>query len=206
MIRPSHFRLSALLSVVALASASPVLAKDPPAKAAAAKTSAKKVDDKKPAAKTDDAKKPATDKPAKVATSGDWGAYTSGTGKARTCYALAEPRERQPASLKRDKGYVFISDRPAESVKNEVAFDTGFDIKVDSAASAEIGSASFDLVAKGSKLWVTNDADEPQVVAAMRKGQKLVVKAVSKKGNASSVTYALAGIGHILDRAAKDCE
>ena len=51
-----------------------------------------------------------------------------------------------------------------------------------------------------------NAADEPQVVAAMRKGQKLVVKAVSKKGNASSDTYALAGIGQILDRAAKDCE
>lgn len=164
-----------------------------------------KTADKKPDAKKADAKK-ADDKPLKVATSGDWGAYTSGVGKAKTCYALAEPRERQPASLKRDKGYLFISDRPGESVRNEVAFDVGFDVKPDGPATADIGSASFDLVAKGSKLWVKNAAEEPQFIEALRKGQKLTVKALSKKGNASTDTYALGGAGQMIDRAAKDCQ
>jgi hypothetical protein len=180
--------------------------KDGSTKADSKKADAKKDRAKTADAKKDDGKKPASDKPVKVATSGDWGAYTSGAGKTRTCYALSEPRDRAPASLKRDKGYLFISNRPGESVKNEVAFDVGFDVKPNGPATAEIGSASFDLVAKGSKLWIKNAADEPQFVEALRKGQKLVVKAQSMKGNASSDSYALAGVGQILDRAAKDCQ
>ncbi len=180
--------------------------KDSKAKTPDKKDASKKDAAAKPGGKPAETDKPSTDKPSKVATSGDWGAYTSGTGKNRTCYALSEPRDRQPATLKRDKGYLFISNRPGESVRNEVAFDVGFDVKTDSPATAEIGAASFDLVAKGSKLWVKNAADEPQFVEALRKGQKLLVKASSKKGNASTDAYALAGVAQILDRAAKDCQ
>ena len=184
-------------------------------KPVANKPDAKKPDAKKPEAKKPDGKKPegkkpeasaTAGKPVRVASAGDWGAYTSGAGKSVTCYVLSEPKDRQPASLKRDKGYLFISNRPAESVKNEVAFDMGFEIKVDGPATAEIGANKFGLIAKGTKLWIKNPAEEPQFVEAMRKGQKLVVKAQSKKGNSSIDTYALAGAGQMLDRSTKDCQ
>jgi len=145
-------------------------------------------------------------KPSLLGSFGDWGAYAAGAGKAKTCYSLAKPKERQPASLKRDPGYVFISNRPGESVANEVSFVMGFEVKADSAPKAEIGAANFDLVAKGSNLWVKNAAEEGQFVEAMRKGQRLVVKATSKKGNLSTDTYALAGVAQALERARKECE
>ncbi len=174
-------------------------------KAAAEKKAGK---DQKADARKPDAAKPAGDagKPLLVATSGEWGAYTAGAGKGKTCYALAKPKDRQPTTLKRDPGYLFISNRPGESVKNEVSFVMGFEVKADSAPKAEIGATNFDLVAKGSNLWVKNPAEEPQFIEALRKGQKLVVKAQSKKGNASTDSYVLAGIGSMLDRASKDCQ
>ena len=67
-------------------------------------------------------------KPALVATYGDWSVFQSQSGKARICYALAQPKERDPADLKRDPGYAFISERPAEGVRNEISFIMGFDV------------------------------------------------------------------------------
>ena len=174
-------------------------------KSASKKPEAKKTDGKKPDAKKPEASATAG-KPVRVASAGDWGAYTSGAGKSVTCYVLSEPKDRQPASLKRDKGYLFISNRPAESVKNEVAFDVGFEIKTDGPATAEIGANKFDLIAKGTTLWIKNPAKEPEFVDTLRKGQKLMVKAQSKKGNSSIDTYTLAGVGQMLDRATKDCQ
>jgi hypothetical protein len=208
-----------LLSLaVALAAPPPAFAQGAKAKAAAKAAADKAARDKnvdkpaKPAAGKPGQKpeptKPAEGggKPALVASSGEWGAYTAGAGKAKTCYALAKPKDRAPASLKRDPGYLFISNRPGESVKNEVSFVMGFEVKTGSAPKAEIGSTNFELVAKGSNLWVKNPAEEPQFIEALRKGQKLVVKAQSKKGNPSTDSYLLAGMGQMLDRASKDCQ
>ena len=54
--------------------------------------------------------------------------FVGQAAKGRICYVLAQPKTREPASLKRDPGYAFISDRPAEGVRNEVSFIMGFDV------------------------------------------------------------------------------
>src|SRR5580658_6543789 len=78
------------------------------------------------------AKKPekdaAANKPALVASYGDWSVFQSQSGKSRICYTLAQPKERAPADLKRDPAYVFISERPAERVRNEISFIMGFEV------------------------------------------------------------------------------
>ncbi|MDF2114607.1 hypothetical protein PY365_03385 [Roseiarcaceae bacterium H3SJ34-1] len=144
-------------------------------------------------------------KPALVASFGDWGAYTAVTGKSKTCYALAEPKERLPASLKRDKAYIFVSTRPAEGVKNEVSIIMGFDVKADSSPRSEVGTTGFDMIAQKDKLWVRNAAEEGHLLDAMRKGQRLVVKAASGRGNATTDSYLLSGLAQALDRVHKEC-
>jgi hypothetical protein len=158
----------------------------------------------KPAAKT--AAKPQGNEPVQLGTFGEWGAYAAQSGKAKTCYALGKPRDRQPAKLKRDPAYIFISDRPGEGVKNEVSIVMGFDVKPDSSPSAEIGSNQFEMAPKGANLWVKNAARESQFVEALRRGQRLVVKAASKKGNVTTDTYALTGLAPALDRIGKECQ
>lgn len=173
----------------------------------------------------EDAKKPAKGKPAKadekskkpeaksagggkatpVGRFGEWDVFTTG-GKAKTCYTLARPKERAPASLKRDDAYVFISNRPAENVQNEVSVIMGFAMKDGSEPSADIGGAAFQFVAKGSNAWLKNPAEEGKFVEAMKKGSKLVVKASSSKGNATTDSYSLAGISDALARIRKECQ
>ena len=167
---------------------------------------------------------PAAAKPALIGAYGDWSVFQSQTGKSRICYTLAQPKDRQPSDLKRDAAYAFISERPAEGVRNEVSFIMGFDIGAGTAAeeakdkkkakkkdsegvapTAAIGDSTFELLPKGSDLWVKNAARESDLIAEMRKGSKLVIKASSKKGNVTTDTYSLSGFGQAIDRALKDC-
>jgi hypothetical protein len=140
-----------------------------------------------------------------LASFGDWGAYATGQGRARICYALSQPKERLPKDLKRDPGYLFVSFRPGDNVRNEIALRMGFTTRDGGEAEATIGKASYALLTKGTDAWVRNQAEENQVVAAMTKGQSLVVKATSLRGNASTDRYSLTGFADALDRARKEC-
>ena len=178
-------------------------------------------------AKKDKEKAAEAPKPALVATYGDWNVYRSEAGKTRLCYALAQPKTRDPADIKRDPAYAFISERPAERARNEVSFVMGFELGGGAAPKAEdpkdkkkdvkkpkdeavsptaaIGDVEFGLVPKGTNLWLKNAAEENQIVDTMRKGVTLRIKAASKKGSVTVDTYSLAGFSQAIDRAMKDC-
>jgi hypothetical protein len=186
----------------------------------------------KPAAKTSAKEEPA--KPSQVATFGDWAVFVAEVGKGHICYTLAKPKTREPASLTRDAGYAFISDRPAEGVRNEISFIMGFDVsggdtadsktdvkpgekapsksegktKTSAAAPAPVAlvdQASFEMLPKGGNLWVKNAAKESALIAEMRKGGKLMIKAASLRGHQSVDTYSLTGFGQAMERLQKEC-
>ena len=144
-------------------------------------------------------------KPVLLDTFHDWGAYMA-RGKEKTCYALASPKERAPSTLKRDQAYVFISSRPSENVRNEVSIIMGFPLKENGEAKAEIGSASYELIGKGTNAWIKNAAKEPQLVEDLKKGSKLTVKAASNKGSQTTDSYSLAGLSQALERVQKECQ
>jgi hypothetical protein len=159
----------------------------------------------RPAAPAAAARPTADGRPVELAKFNDWGAYASDTAKGKVCYVLAQPRERLPRTLTRDPGYLFVSTRPAEGVRNEVSVVLGFAAKEDSEGVATIGTATFALVAKGSAAWLKNAAEDAAFVEALRRGQSLTVKATSRRGNESTDRYVLAGFAQALDRVRKEC-
>ena len=152
-------------------------------------------------------KKPApANQPKLVSTHGDWGVYVAQSGKTKTCYALGRPKKRMPAALKRDDGFIFVSTRPSEGVRNEISIIMGFELKEDAAQDVRVGATKFDMHAKGGNLWVKNAAEEKNFLAVMRKSGELVVNAVSKRGNKNTDTYSLAGISQALERVQAACK
>jgi len=143
--------------------------------------------------------------PTAVAQYGDWGVYASQGARTKVCYALAQPKERQPAGLNRDPGYVFIATRPGENVKNEVSVTVGFPIKEGSEAQLEVGDGKFSLYTKGDGAWVRNAAEEARLVDTLRKGRELVVKSTSMRGNVTTDRYSLGGLPQALDRVGEEC-
>ncbi len=157
--------------------------------------------------KTDAAAAAGSGKPEQLGTYGEWGAYLAQGGKDKTCYALGQPKERQPkAKLKDTSAYIFISTRPGENVRNEVAINLGYGTKDGSAATAEIDGDAWELITKGTNAWVKDQAKEKEFVGALRGGSKLVVKAASSKGTSTSDTYVLKGLSDALARVAQECK
>lgn len=178
------------------------------------------------AAKKDREKaKDVASKPALVGAYGDWKVYHTASGKSKICYLLAQPKSREPDEAKDEKAYAFISERPAEHVRNELSFVMGFDVAAADEANDKkrlkkakkggpdpafaptvaIGDAEFDLAPKGSDLWIKNPAEEGKAIDEMRKGSSLVLKAASKKGRRTTDTYSLSGFSQAIDKALKDC-
>jgi len=212
MIRMTFLTQSSLLALSFLLMVPVTQAAPDKSKTAAAKdektkdSKSKEKDSKAKDAKSKDAKTAdKKGKPSLLANYGDWGAFLAVNGKDKTCYALASPKDRQPANLHRDQAYVFISSRPSENVRNEISIIMGFAMKDGGEARAEVGSASFDLIAKGTNAWVKNPAEEGRFIDALRKAGKLVVKAPSAKGNVTTDTYPLSGFSQALDRVQKEC-
>jgi hypothetical protein len=137
---------------------------------------------------------------------GDWGAYMAGTGANKVCFALSQPQERLPKGLNRDPGYIFITSRPAQNVRNEVAFMLGFALKADADGAATIDGHAFALESKDKTAFVKNAAEEPQMVQAMRAGSKLLVKTTSLRGNVTTDSYSLSGLTKALDKVQSDCK
>jgi hypothetical protein len=139
----------------------------------------------------------------------DWGAFAT-QGKDRTCYAMSQPKDRQPKTkLKDTTAYIFISMRPGEGVKNEVAINLGYAAKENASASAEVGDQTFELITKGTNAWLKNQDEEDKFVKAAKTAKgaaKLTVKAASAKGTTTTDVYSLKGVSQALDRAVKECQ
>lgn len=189
------------------AATKPAAAKPAPAKPVAAKPAAAKPAAGKPAAAgaAVAAAGAAAAQAAQLDMQGSWGAYASQQGKARVCYALAQPSDRLPKNLNRDPAYLFVSIRPAEKVRGEVSVVLGFSAKDGAPAQAVVDGKAFDLVTKDGKAWVRDPAQEGQVVAAFQAGTDLQIKTSSARGNALTDVYSLAGFTRIWERAQKEC-
>jgi invasion protein IalB len=140
---------------------------------------------------------------------GDWGAYKATPNGKEVCFALSKPTKgvTDPPGRNRDPAYAFVSTRPAEKVKNEVSIIVGYPQKPGVEASATIdGSARYAMYTQDDGAWVQNAAEEPQMVAAMRKGSELVVQSVSSHGTKTTDTYSLKGISDALDKVAAECK
>ena len=137
---------------------------------------------------------------------GDWGVYVSQTPKTKICYALSQPKDRQPGGLKRDPAYFFVSTRPGENIRNEVSVVVGFTIKDGSDAALNVGGTSFPFYTKNDGAWIRNAAEEARVIEALRKGKDFTIKSNSQRGNATADRYSLSGLAQALDRISQECK
>ncbi|WP_150285897.1 hypothetical protein [Rhabdaerophilum calidifontis] len=136
---------------------------------------------------------------------GEWKALTTGKDKQKICYALAQPKDRKPATLKRDPGYLFVSNRLADGAKNEIAIKLGFTGSTKDDGALAVGTANFALIAAAESAFLKNPAQEGQIIEAMKKAQQLTIRVKSQRGNETIDTYSLNGFAQALAAVAKEC-
>ena len=149
------------------------------------------------------------EKPVLVGTYGDWSVYHGRLKGNPGCFALASPKTRDPSDFARASAYAFVSQRPAEGVRNEVSFITGYEVAATSASAAApkatIGNREFALLPRGANLWVKNPAEEGVLIDEMRGAERIEISAASRKGTVVVDTYSLIGFKQAIERAQKDC-
>jgi hypothetical protein len=194
-------RIPLLLAATIMGSAA--LAQQPPAPAKPAPAAPK------PEAKTTVAAAAPNDtQPTLLGQYGDWGAYYATPGGKKVCFSIAKPKSSltNPAGRKRDQAWLFVANRPAENVHNEVSVIIGYPFKPQAEATAEIGSAKFAMYTLNDGAWIKNVAEEARMVEAMRKGSDLTIKGMSGHGTESTDQYALKGLSQAIDKADQECK
>jgi len=123
-----------------------------------------------------------------------WTAFSYKADGKTVCYILSQPLKKEPASVNHGDNYFLISKRGPGRQGLEPQFMAGYELKAQSKVSASVGAKSYNMFTKGNSAWVEGDAQEGQLLTAMRGGKTLDVKAVSKRGTNTSYSYSLKGL------------
>lgn len=137
---------------------------------------------------------------------GDWVAYTYKTKNGKVCYVSSQPKTQTPKNAKRDPAFLLITHRPSDNVRNEVSTIIGYPFKRDAAVQLTIDSNAFELRANGDGAWAETAAKDKEIVAAMKKGQKLTIKGASWRGTDTLDAYSLKGLGQALAKIDAACK
>lgn len=136
--------------------------------------------------------------PNRIGTFQNWGAYSYKSGKSTVCYVLSIPTAKEPASVDHGDIFFMVSQRPGQNISYEPQVMVGYTLKADSKVNVTIDNRNFVMFVKDKAAWVENAAEEPALVAAMRSGKSMTVKAVSARGTNTSYNYSLSGISAAL--------
>ena len=140
-----------------------------------------------------------------IGKAGAWGIFTSGEGRSKNCFVMAQPAERLPKGLTRDPAHVFVTMRQGEANKMEFSTLIGYPLKAGVDAQLSVGGASFAGVGQNKTVWLKNPAEENRFIIELRKGGSLSVKGTSLRGNDTTDRYPLTGFVQALERAQKEC-
>ena len=131
----------------------------------------------------------------------DWRLFVEGTGGARHCYIVGEPRRSQPANVKRGEVFLTVSHRPGQGVRDEISVQVGYPFSASSNPFAKVGSDDFAFFTgvqaqngADQSAWLEELADQPRLVNAMKRGSELIFKATSARGTLTTDSYSLRGV------------
>lgn len=127
-----------------------------------------------------------------------WGAYSYKANNGTVCYVLSVPTTKEPPSVNHGDIFFIVSQRPGQNISYEPQAMMGYALKDASKVNVNIDGKIFVMFTKDTAAWVENAAEEPALVAAMKTGKEMSVKATSSRGTATNYTYSLSGISAAL--------
>lgn len=148
-----------------------------------------------------------TIKPQQIGEYDDWVAYYYQDASGITCYMASTPKRDEGKYTKRGNIYTVVTHRPADKSYDVVNITAGYTYKPDSKVEIKIGNQTFDkLFVNGDKAWATSEKTDRDIVAAMKRGSRMIVHGTSSKGTATKDTYSLAGFSQAYKAISAKCK
>jgi Invasion associated locus B (IalB) protein len=132
--------------------------------------------------------------PSKIKQFNAWGSYSYTATGGKVCYILSTPTAMEPASVDHGDIFFLISQKPGQGVSYEPQVVMGYKMQDGSKVVVDIDGKKYNLFTRGESAWMENAAEEPQLVASLRKGTAMKVDAKSQRGTATHYTYSLSGV------------
>lgn len=122
-----------------------------------------------------------------------WTAYSANEATGTLCFALSKPTEVAPTPDGYTEAYLYLTHRPAESVRNEMNLVAGFNFAPDTPALVTVSGESFELFTERDAAWLRDPNQNDNLAGAMRAGSNLVIEGTSDKGIKVTETFSLSG-------------
>ena len=136
----------------------------------------------------------------------DWVVYKQETAKGRICFMSSVPEELRGDYDRANRGEtrVFVSHGPGKAERDVVSVLAGYRYKKQSEVEFSIDKKSATLFTLDNRAWSQGPEDDMRLVAAMKRGSKLIVTGVSSRNNKTIDEYSLSGFTaakNFLDKA-----
>lgn len=132
----------------------------------------------------------------------NWGAFRD-SGVPR-CYAIAMAVKRTGTNVDY-QAYADVGHWPKRALRNQVHFRLSKRLAANSPIRLRLDTQDFVLAGGGGDAWAADRRMDAAIVAAMRSGKAMRVRARAADGRAFSDFYILPGAASAIDAAALGC-
>jgi hypothetical protein len=123
----------------------------------------------------------------------EWAAYSASDGAGQVCFAMSKPTDVSPPVDGYTQAYLYLTQRPAEGVSNEINLVAGFNFAPDQPATLTVGGTKFDLFTQKDAAWLLDATQADNLAGAMRAGSTLTIEGTTEKGILVTQTFSLSG-------------
>lgn len=122
-----------------------------------------------------------------------WSSYAASEASGAVCFAMTKPESVTPMPDGYSQGYVYITNRPGESVSNEFNLVAGFSFQPDSVATVDVGGQKFNLFTQNDAAWLDDASQSDALASAIRAGSALTIEGTTAAGIKVVENYSLSG-------------
>ena len=140
-----------------------------------------------------------------LGTFGHWTAFAEGQGGSKLCYMASAPVKKEGKYSSRGEAAVLISHNLADKTFDVVSVVAGYDYKPEEDVLVQIDEKKFTLFSKGERAWASDGATDKAMVAAMKRGNQLIVIGTSSRGTRTTDDYSLSGFTKAYVAIGKAC-
>lgn len=137
---------------------------------------------------------------------GHWIAYQHDEKGKPVCYIAAPPISSTGDIKDRDPAFILITHRPSDNSVNIVSHVAGYKYDEKKPVIAQIDKRKYLMIAAKDTAWTPNQDTDNTLTKAIKKGNKLVVTGLSKRGIKTTDTYDLKGVSKAMALIDKACK
>jgi len=134
-----------------------------------------------------------------------WSSYAANDAVGAVCFAMTKPETVTPTPDGYSQAYIYITNRPAESVRNEFNLVAGFAFQPDSKATINVGGQTFNLFTQNDAAWLDDKGQSEALASAIRAGSSMVVEGTTAAGIKVTQNYSLSGATAAQQSAGSGC-